>query len=295
MNTVIITGGSGFIGRNLREYFAPKYEILAPTHKELDLLDAEAVRSFLAAHPHSIIIHTAAIGVTRKQQQDQTGIAEANTKMAANLLDASEHYEKIVLFGSGAEYGKQHDLVKVKEEEFGKVEPADDYGRSKFAISRLAEDNPKAIVLRLFAVYGKYEDYATRFISNCLCRTLLGIPVVIKQDVKFDFLFVDDLARIVEYFIENQPKHRLFNVGSGTPRTLTSIFNDVRRVTGKEVPVSIQKPGMNKEYTCDTSRLLAELPSDFRFTDFDASLLELYNWYQERIKDIDPSAIQFDK
>ena len=39
---IMITGGSGFIGRNLIEYLAKRHEVLAPTHKELELVDDDA-------------------------------------------------------------------------------------------------------------------------------------------------------------------------------------------------------------------------------------------------------------
>ena len=41
MKKVLLTGGTGFIGRNIIEYFADseEYEIIAPTSKELDIID----------------------------------------------------------------------------------------------------------------------------------------------------------------------------------------------------------------------------------------------------------------
>jgi nucleoside-diphosphate-sugar epimerase len=51
---MFITGATGFIGKNAHEYFGKKYKIFAPSHGELDLLDANAVRDYvkenLAAH-----------------------------------------------------------------------------------------------------------------------------------------------------------------------------------------------------------------------------------------------------
>jgi len=44
---VLLTGGSGFIGRNILESFlAEKYNIVAPRHAELDLIDDDAVKHF---------------------------------------------------------------------------------------------------------------------------------------------------------------------------------------------------------------------------------------------------------
>jgi dTDP-4-dehydrorhamnose reductase len=44
---VLVTGASGFIGRNLREGLSREFEVHAPVHAELELLDTAAVERFL--------------------------------------------------------------------------------------------------------------------------------------------------------------------------------------------------------------------------------------------------------
>lgn len=52
MKKILLTGGSGFIGRNLRESFlASKYDISAPAHSELDLLDTQSTDEFFKKTP----------------------------------------------------------------------------------------------------------------------------------------------------------------------------------------------------------------------------------------------------
>ena len=45
--------------------------------------------------------------------------------------------------------------------------------------------------LRLFGVYGKYERYDLRPVSNNILRALSGLPIKIYQDMKLDYLFID--------------------------------------------------------------------------------------------------------
>ena len=55
--------------------------------------------------------------------------------------------------------------------------------------------------LRLFGVYGKYERYDLRPVSNNILRALSGLPIKIYQDMKLDYLFIDDLCTLIYKFI----------------------------------------------------------------------------------------------
>ena len=58
MKKILLTGGSGFIGRNLRESFlSGKYEICAPTHAQLDLTDTRAADEFFAKNSFDCVLH----------------------------------------------------------------------------------------------------------------------------------------------------------------------------------------------------------------------------------------------
>ena len=63
--------------------------------------------------------------------------------------------------------------------------------------------NTKILNLRVFGVFGKYEDYETRLISNIICRVIFKLPVEINQNAVYDFVYINDLVKIIEYFIED--------------------------------------------------------------------------------------------
>ena len=63
---ILITGGSGFIGRNLAEQLRAQYDVLAPSRQELDLHSDTAVRDYLAAHRFDVVIHAATGRSNRK-------------------------------------------------------------------------------------------------------------------------------------------------------------------------------------------------------------------------------------
>ena len=47
MTKILVTGSTGFLGRNIKEQFASDFEIFAPSHQELDLLNANGIENFL--------------------------------------------------------------------------------------------------------------------------------------------------------------------------------------------------------------------------------------------------------
>ena len=274
---ILVTGGSGFIGRNLAEQFASTYEVLAPSSAELDLLKEQEVREYLTAHSFDVVVHSATTRSNRRVAAPPD-LLDRNCRMFFNLARNAERFGKMIHFGSGAEYDRTHLPPLVKEDYFDTRVPADAYGFSKYICAKYIERSERIVDLRLFGVFGPHEDYTVRFISNACCRVLKGLPIVIRQDVVFDYLYVKDLARITSWFIENDARHKAYNVCTGRPVALTELARMVAEVSGRNPRISVMHGGMGAEYTADNSRLLAEI-GEYRFCDTRSSVAELYGWY----------------
>lgn len=279
--TVLITGGSGYIGSNLRKYLGRSYAILAPGHKELDLLDSAAVERYFKTHRIDVVINCAVVGGSREEEQVGGSVA-TNLRMFFNLVGCRRYFKKMIHMGSGAEYDKSRSLRKVKEEDFGIQIPADEYGFYKYVCGQYIEASKDPIVsLRIFGLFGPGEDYRLRFISNMLVRSVLGLPRQMNQDAYFDYVYVKDFVRIIEHFVEYNGKYRSYNIGTGKRVRLMTIAQKIKAITGAKGAITVQKKGFNKEYTCDTTRLMKDL-GNFRFTDFSEALRELYDWYVQK-------------
>ena len=130
---ILITGSSGFIGKNLYENLKDKYTIFAPVHRELNLLNYKATENYLSKHNIDIVIHAAV-----KVGDD---VLETTLRMYLSILRNIDQLKKFIHLGSGAEYDKSRDLIKIKESDWGKKIPVDNYGLAKYTCSQIAQNN----------------------------------------------------------------------------------------------------------------------------------------------------------
>lgn len=55
--------------------------------------------------------------------------------------------------------------------------------------------------MRLFGVYGPYEDWSSCFISNICCKTIFNVPLSMRQNCIFSYIYVEDLVDIILLFL----------------------------------------------------------------------------------------------
>lgn len=279
---ILITGANGFVGRNLKEFLSNKYTLFTPSHKDLDLLNEKEVDHFFDIHKIDVVIHAAVIGGSRKEEEEESALSQ-NLRMFFNILRNKKRFTKMIHFGSGAEYDKRFPIVRVREEDFDKRVPADEYGYAKYLCSKYIGNSENIVCLRIFALFGKHEDYRYRFISNAMCRNIYGLPITIRQNVYFDYIYINDFVRIVEYFIGHEGKHKFYNAGTGRRVDIKTIAEKINEISDKKSEILIKNSGLNNEYTCDNSRLTGEIKG-FKFTEVDNYITELYTWYKENKK-----------
>jgi GDP-L-fucose synthase len=185
-------------------------------------------------------------------------------------------------------------MVKVSEDYFDTHVPADEHGFSKYIIAKHMEQLDNAVKLRVFGVFGKYEDYTIRFISNAICKALCGLPITIRQNRLFDYLFIDDLMPVIEHFIHHSARQSAYNVTPDSSIDLNTIAEMVRDRSGKDLPIVVAEQVMGPEYSGDNSRLRAEIP-ELIFTSHVEAIDRLYAWYEENFRTIDRERLLVDK
>ena len=276
---ILVTGGNGFIGRNIKESFLKeKYLIVAPSRQELDCSNDKNMEAFFLKNSFDVVIHAAAKPAHRNAA-DPNGILYTNSRMAINLLKYTNSWGRLLNMGSGAIYDMSHYQPKMKEEYYGSHVPSDEHGYTKYLLGLLFPHHPNVIDFRIFGIFGKYEDYAIRFISNAICKTLFDLNITIRQNRKFDYLFIDDLMSIIDHFIENDAKYSAYNITPDHSVELLHVAQIVKTISGKSIEIQVAQDGMGQEYSGDNFILKAEM-RNVNFTPIERSIEMLYQWYE---------------
>lgn len=291
---ILITGGNGFVGRNLVELFsAENYPVFHPNHGELDLADARAVERFFKEHNVETIVHCAT--VSRNGTSYPPDTCEKNLRMFFNLRKYKSPAAKLINLGSGSEYSRAHWRKKMPEEYFGNYIPEDGHSFAKYIISNNiqneADDN--VLCLRIFGMYGKHENYRYKFISNAIVKNILNMPIVINQNVVYDYMYITDFFRIVKHFVEKPFRHRIVNVTTTESIDLLTIARLINDVSVYKSEIRVLHEGVGVEYSGDNSKLLSEL-GDFQFMSPSEAIADLYQYYLAGKDYLDAEAIKKD-
>jgi UDP-glucose 4-epimerase len=290
---ILITGGTGFIGKNLIEHLSKNHSLLAPRHSELELLDENAVRNYFKKNDIDVVIHSA-VKPGHRNANDPSNQLYINTRMFFNITRNADRYKKMIFIGSGAVYDMRAYQPKMREDFFDTSVPADEHGFSKYLIAKHIERLHNCVEMRVFGIFGKYEDYTIRFISNAICKTLFDLPITVRQSRRFDYLFIDDLMPVVDHFIDVKGRYSAYNVTPDASIDLYSIAEKIRTRSGKNLEIVVAEPGLGIEYSGDNARLRGEIQG-LSFTPLDKSIDRLYAWYQTNVHLLDKNKLLIDK
>lgn len=272
MKNILLTGSGGFIGIHVKNFLSEKFNLFTPRSFQLNLLDKNAVTEYAKENQIDFIIHSASCGVRISPNATNEEVAKPNIEMFQNLADLDI---PMMTFGSGAEYDKSRPLHKVKEEDFGKNIPQDPYGYSKYAISKEIEKRDNILNLRIFGIYGSYEDKSR--VTSCIINdNLAHRPVLLNQNVVFDFIWIEDFCKIVEFFIKNPTSEKFINVTPTESIEIVELANIVNKFSDYKSEIIIKNQGFNKEYTGDNSKLL-KIMKNFSFTSYENGMKKFYD------------------
>jgi UDP-glucose 4-epimerase len=267
---VLVTGASGFIGRNVLLRAPRDWEIIAVAHRtpgleafvadhqlshvrvvRCDLTDAAAVRDLVSESGRAdAALYLAANGDPALSADRPRWDLESNTVALVTLL---EHYpvDHLVYLSSGAVYDG---IV-------GAVSPATAVSpRLPYAISKLASEQyvrffserrrvPGSYInVRFFGAYGPYEP-ARKITTKWLLALAAGQREFVLRgngENLIDFMYVDDAVDGMLRLVQASGTSATVDFASGAPVSIDAIVQAMARTLGVDVVVRHQ--GETEEY-----------------------------------------------
>jgi dolichol-phosphate mannosyltransferase len=248
---ILVTGASGFIGANLfRALLSVRDDVFAAVRRgrnwrlegisdeklvAVDLNDYASTKNMVnGLHPQTIF-DCAAYGAY-SFEEDGGLIYQTNFNAMVNLIGLMEGrpFAAFVHAGSSSEYGTNCSAPK----EDSVCLPNSHYAVSKVAVATYLNymgkhKNFPCANLRLYAVYGPYED-TSRLIPNVLRQALSGsLPPFVDARTSRDFIHVDDVvSAFVRTATSMQPElyGESFNIGTGIKTTIAELAATTKRV-----------------------------------------------------------------
>jgi GDP-L-fucose synthase len=226
---ILITGTNGYIGKSLYNALKDKYEVTTITRQDFDLTAIQPMIEFFKDKYFDVVLHCAIVGGSRLKE-DNWEVMDINLCMYYNLIQCQAHYNKLINFGSGAEIHAS----------------STPYGLSKLVIKNSISNIPNFYNLRVFGVFDENE-LDTRFIKANIKRYINKEPIIIYQDKYMDFIYMLDLVKIVEYYINNKgPKE--INCNYNKTFTLKETANVINNLNNYKVEIKIEQENFGDNY-----------------------------------------------
>lgn len=281
---VIVTGATGFVGANLvRRLLRDGHEVHLLVRKErqnwrieeiqgavrmheVDIAHRAQIRETVQAIRPNWVFHLAAYGAYSYQTEVERILA-TNTAGSIALLDACAEIgvEAFIHTGSSSEYGlKGHGA---REDDL--LEPNSAYAVSKAAATHYGQflarkQNLNAITVRLYSIYGPYEE-PTRLVPTLLIHGLnSGWPPLVSPRTARDFVYVDDavdgMIRIAG--LSGLRPGSVYNLCSGVQTDLATVVAHTRsllRIAAEPVWASMESRSWDTDiWVGDPSKTLQE-------------------------------------
>lgn len=244
---ILLTGGSGFIGRNIYNSLKSNYQITRPSSKKLDLTDREQVLKFFEPRFFDVVIHCAIKG-GRRNEPDSEQVLQKNLTMYFNLMNCKSSFKRFINFASGAEYDKTYN-INHSIDDLKDIYPTSPYSMSKNIISRLVNTDENSFNLRIYGVFGPDEE-EDRFILYNLKRYKEKKSIKMIQNRYWDFIYIDDLITVLELYINNSTNSLIkdYDLVYEKKNTLLEIAQKINLLDSHRVKINIQKPGKGLDF-----------------------------------------------
>lgn len=224
---ILITGGNGFVGRNLANKL-DGIDVLSVTRSDFDLCDTHQVNEYFSDKYFDVVIHTAIKGGSRLKV-DGNDVIYTNIVMYHNLMCNKLHFGKLINIGSGAEMNKSN-------------EP---YGLSKRIIMDSVMKTDNFYNLRVYGLFGP-DELDTRFIKANIIRYVNKETMIVDKNKYMSFFYIDDFVNVIKYYITEKSPQKCFDCRYQDDVTLVDIAKMINNLSDYNMDIIVN--GVDDSY-----------------------------------------------
>ncbi|WP_084187087.1 GDP-L-fucose synthase [Cupriavidus sp. SK-4] len=276
---ILVTGGTGMVGRNLLDLAKLRnVDIVAPSSRELDLRNFDAVRGVLRDLRPSCIVHAAGrVGGIQANIREPVAFLVENWDMGKNLLMAARDagVARVLNLGSSCMYPRNSPNALREEEVLtGQLEPTNEgYALAKCAVARLCDyisresrecQYKTLIPCNLYGKYDKFDPQHSHLVPAIIHKLHEAkssgrdaVDVWGDGTARREFLYAGDLADAIFTFIDRfDSLPGVLNIGLGRDYEVNEYYQAAAEVVGYmgRFEHDLSKPvGMSRKLV-DTSR-----------------------------------------
>jgi nucleoside-diphosphate-sugar epimerase len=316
---ILICGATGFIGRNMVEYFAKKeefevhavrfnreeYQVKNVIWHKVDLRNPEQIEKIIIGT--DVIIQAAATTSGSKDIVTKPYIHVTDNAVMNSYLFrlAFEHKVKHVIFFSCTVMYQSSDQA-LKESDFdanNELHPRYfGVGNTKLYIEKMCDfysriGETKFTAIRHSNIYGSHDKYdleRSHFFGATVTKVMLAkdkITVWGNGEEERDLLHIDDLANFVDLTLQNQKeKYRLYNCGAGKAESVINVVKKIISASKKnlEIEHDLSMPTIKTSLFLDCSLIKKELGWEPKIS-LEEGIEKTIRWWNQNI---DPETLK---
>jgi len=301
---ILVTGGSGFLGRRVVANLEARgcNSVTVARSADYDLVQQDAVKQLLKDARPSVIIHLAAVvGGIGANRNNPGKFFYDNLMMGVQLMEQARlaAVQKFVAIGTICAYPK-FTPIPFHEEDLWSGYPEETnapYGLAKKMLLVQAQAYRQqydfnAVYLLPVNLYGPGDNFDPEsshvipaLIRKCVEARNSGAPAISvwgDGSASREFLFVDDAAEAIVLAAERYDDPEPVNVGAGFEITIRDLVHLMAELTGFDgrVEFDTSMPNGQPRRCVDTERAAASFGFRAR-TDFREGLRQTIDWFEQ--------------
>jgi GDP-L-fucose synthase len=296
---ILLTGATGFLGKNLMPVLSEKYEVFG-IGSTWDLRDQAICHDLVSQTKPDVIVHAAgSVGGIGANQENPGKFMYENLIMGANLIEAARErgVGKFILLGTVCAYPK-FTPVPFREEDIWNGYPEETnapYGIAKKTLMKMIEayheqygfNGVNLIPVNMYGLHDHFNLTSSHVIPALILKFYNAIKAGDRKvglwgtgKASREFLFAPDCAEAIMLAIEKDIEPDPINIGTGKEITISGLANEIAEQMGfdGEILYDSSKPDGQPRRCLDVSRAKERLGFVAK-TDFKDGLKQTIEWF----------------